>query len=281
MSVANLAAYNGPSMRRKLTLSLVGVGILVPVALGNSPFFRVPPDDQVIQRFGKADRPSLDGKRLRVLVWNVYKGKRSGWVTSYRELARDKDLVLLQEAYLDRSMRGALQRPGLRHAMAVSFRYRRQGQTPTGVLTGAVVRPSKVDWLRSRSREPVTETPKMSLLTRYPLSGSKRPLTVINVHAINFVRHAHFARMMGRVEKWVAASKGPVLLAGDFNTWSSTRMRTMRKIASRQGLSQVPLPESKLDHVFLRGLDVASVKYCSGVKTSDHKPIVVELRLPD
>ena len=60
----------------------------------------------------------------------------------------------------------------------------------------------------------------------------------------------------------LARHEGPVILAGDFNTWSTTRRRAVDAIALRLGLSAIPLePDERsrflgepVDQMYYRGL---------------------------
>ena len=49
---------------------------------------------------GQASRPAL-GETLSILVWNIYKARKSGWQDDFLKLIRNKDLVLLQESVLN------------------------------------------------------------------------------------------------------------------------------------------------------------------------------------
>ena len=110
--------------------------------------------------------------------------------------------------------------------MAASFT-NRQGSA-TGVTTASKVSANSVDnppdFVRSQPREPFSRTPKMALISQYPIAGSADQLMVVNVHSINFVVTSKFETQLQQIEEAISSHRGPLLLAGDFNTWISSRM---------------------------------------------------------
>ena len=71
-------------------------------------------------------------------------------------------------------------------------------------------------------------TPKMSLLTTYPLRHTE--LLVANVHALNFqpVFTYMLSSQLGQIKEHVSAHEGPVIVCGDFNTWREDRLAMVR-----------------------------------------------------
>jgi endonuclease/exonuclease/phosphatase (EEP) superfamily protein YafD len=136
--------------------------------------------------------------------------------------------------------------------------------------------------LRSPDAEPVLGTPKMALITTYDLAFSDDDLLVVNVHGINFRTGGAFAAQMAMIERAVASHVGPMILAGDFNTWSSGRKETLTHMTRALGLSPVEPADDergflRLDHVFVRGLSVRGARFVNGLDSSDHAPIAVAL----
>ena len=41
------------------------------------------------------------GPNIELLLWNVFKCKKKGWLEDFKTLTCDKDLILLQEAILN------------------------------------------------------------------------------------------------------------------------------------------------------------------------------------
>lgn len=248
-------------------------------------FPRVFPAAETLRIMGSSAQGRL-GPEINVLVWNIYKGQRPGWETDFQEIVKDKDLVLLQEAVLNtrydpifvnsEKMEWVMARA---HGHAVTL-------AETGVKTGCVVKSSRQNFYMSPSVEPVLKTPKMLLATSYPLAGTDKSLLVVNIHAINFVSYVNFARQMNQVVEAMEHHEGPVLLAGDFNTWNRMRYNNLREIAIKMNLTELGLVRKMnfyhlnrdLDHVFYRGLTAENAEISFNVRSSDHYPISVRFR---
>ena len=80
--------------------------------------------------------------------------------------------------------------------------------------------------------------------------------------------------------------QGPVVLAGDFNTWSDERMVVVNDLAQRLSLESLDYTNhnrtsvfgNALDHVFYRGLE--PVEHDTWIVTSsDHNPTRVSFRV--
>ncbi|MET0151723.1 MAG: endonuclease/exonuclease/phosphatase family protein [Candidatus Binatia bacterium] len=226
----------------------------------------------------------LDPEKLRVLTWNVHKGDRAGWLTDLAWFGAEHDLVLIQEARLADPLRRVLRDEDLHWALAGAFRYR---ELDTGVLTAARARVDLACMLRAV--EPLTRIPKTVVVTRHPFAGSSASLLVANVHAVNFTLGT--SRLRGQLEAVaaiLARHEGPVILAGDFNTWSTARRRAVDAIALRLGLRAIPLePDERsrflgepVDQMYYRGL-VPGAATAVPVRSSDHNPVSAVFRLAD
>lgn len=230
--------------------------------------------------FGRPHERAL-GPVLRVLVWNILKARRRDFSDDFRALIADRDLVLLQEAVTN-APSDAMFAGSRRHEwlMARSFRDPRSG-IEHGVKTGSVA--PALDWrlYRSRHAEPLTQTQKLILATRYPLQGSEATLLVANMHAINFVSMKKYVDQLGQLVAALDAHDGPVLLAGDFNTWNPRRRASFFDVANDARLIEAPLERKSrlahlnmhLDHVFYRGLVLRAAASLAHVASSDHAPI--------
>lgn len=228
----------------------------------------------------------LDSSSINVLNWNVCKGKRNNWKSDFKKLSKKHDIILIQEAYLNQKMLDALEIDGMGWNFATSFMLGRD-QIPTGVLTASNTWPVASNFLRTRYFEPILKTPKVSLLTQYQLSGSTSTLLVVNVHAINFVGLKAFNSQLEDLEDIVRGFVGPMIFAGDFNTWKKERMDLLLGLTDRLNLNSVQFnPDGRtkmlgnaLDHIFYSGLEIKSYNVLQSVGSSDHKPITVEFTL--
>jgi endonuclease/exonuclease/phosphatase (EEP) superfamily protein YafD len=234
---------------------------------------------------GKASKLVM-GPTIKVLLWNVFKCKKKGWQEDFITLMRDKDLILLQEAILN-SPFDIYFKKSLQHQwmMARSFRNMRTN-IETGVKTGSTVAAKKHHFSASNHSEPFTKTKKMLLATLYPLHKLEESLLVINIHIINFVSYDKFTAHLDQVFKALQHHNGPILLAGDFNTWNRKRFRGFNNLALSFGLVEVEIKRQprlnhffqNLDHIYCRGLEVIDAHVHTHIHSSDHYPISLSLR---
>jgi endonuclease/exonuclease/phosphatase (EEP) superfamily protein YafD len=241
-----------------------------------------------IKIMGSAPKASL-GPHFEVLVWNVFKCKRNGWHENFSSLLKNKDLVLLQEAVLNsRFDLEFTQSTEHQWMMARSFKNLRNN-IETGVKTGAAVAAQDFSFASSFHGEPITNTKKMSLATRYPLHGQQQSLLVVNAHLINFVSLDKFISHLTIVFDAIKQHQGPVLLAGDFNTWNKQRFKHFHELASSLLLQEVNIARrprlnhlfKHLDHIYYRGLEVSNVVVHTDVRSSDHFPISLSLNIAE
>jgi endonuclease/exonuclease/phosphatase (EEP) superfamily protein YafD len=224
----------------------------------------------------------LDGAGIRLLTWNVHKQRDAGWQQDLQRFALDHDIVLLQEAVLDGQLERIIGATGARWVMASSFFY---AETDTGVMTASRVEP--VANCTQRVVEPLLRLPKSAIVSWFPLKGESTMLAVVNVHAINFslslgAYRAQFAAIVDAL----AAHEGPIVLAGDLNTWTAARAAVVTEAAARLGLAEIVFADDRrrvffghqLDHIFTRGLDVVESS-ATEVASSDHNPVAATLRL--
>jgi endonuclease/exonuclease/phosphatase (EEP) superfamily protein YafD len=228
--------------------------------------------------------PGLDPRGFSLLSWNILKGQRENWAEDFRRFSDKKDLIIIQEARLSDSMRNLLEEMNCNWDLAASFEYK---HAKTGVLTVSKIEPGFVCVLQSK--EPLIRIPKTILVTRYPISGTNQYLLVANVHLINFtLTTSHFRAQLQQLETLLSAHQGPVVVSGDFNTWSDERMQIVRAAADRLDLKTVTFEENtrvtvmghKVDHIYYRGLKLIEAG-CVTVKTSDHNPLMARFRMAD
>ena len=229
-----------------------------------------------------ASRDALDPHAIRVLTWNIHKQDDAGWDRDLALFAATSDLVLLQEAVLSPSLRAILNAEKLRFTMASSFIY---GDADIGVLSAARVTPSAE--CTERVVEPWLRIPKSATVSWFNLAGTNQTLAVVNVHAINFSLsvsgyRAQFVSLVGALRN----HDGPILFAGDFNTWTDERLEVVREATAALKLTEITIADDRrslflghqLDHLLLRGLDVVTATVFA-VKSSDHNPVTATLRL--
>jgi endonuclease/exonuclease/phosphatase (EEP) superfamily protein YafD len=235
---------------------------------------------------------TLNPENIRVLVWNMQKSAGEDWATDFLSMTDRCDLAILQEFLLTTHSEKTYDKTRqTRWDFATAFIEKESGAA-AGVATGSIANPSKVEFRRAPVNEPFTQTPKMTLITRYPLANTpngRHELLVANIHAINFRSEGSFSRQLNDLMDSLREHPGPVIFAGDFNTWSDDRMDELEKITARAGLSRVEFAEGRkgfmgnvLDHAFVRGLRILSSTVRTDVESSDHRALEMELKFePD
>ena len=254
-----------------------------------------------MQALGTPTERSFDGKAIRVLVWNLYKSELAGWRNDFAALAADHDLMLLQEGFWDaETMPWFAGVAGVGWWLGVTFEYTHRSPRPvTGTVLGRRCSPrAPILFLHSPYREALTGTPKSHIAGIFAVDGSDAPLLAVSVHGTNLhVDQAAFDRHMDQILDGVGNHAGPVLLAGDFNTWSESRMAYLFDRAAALGLTSVfdrgPAREAPsdgrmtwsdnyLDHAFVRGLVVRpGARVLRAVASSDHAPLSFVVALAD
>ncbi|MEM9056430.1 MAG: endonuclease/exonuclease/phosphatase family protein [Pseudomonadota bacterium] len=219
---------------------------------------------------------------LRLTTWNVYKGAVSGWQGELGALASPNGVFLMQEALVGDDLMHAL---GAEQRWHFSPGYQTAAGS-TGVLTTAAV--NAIERCVLHHREPWLRSPKASLVTRYRLEGTSATLLVANVHAINFTFGTRaYARQLNDIVALLEAHEGPMIFAGDFNTWSRRRQRVLDGALAGLGLTPVAYKASRLkrafgnplDHVYYRGLNLREAR-AYPTSASDHSRLTASFAMP-
>ena len=241
------------------------------------------------QLFG-AQAGALRTDALDVVVFNVAKGRGRNFESALAELLPPAELVLLQEVVVP-EMVEPLREAGHSWLVARTFSFTaRSGEPSTGVATGSTAR--ALTWRNAitTAGEPLTGTPKASLLSAYALRGRDDALLVVNVHGINFRRAPFLARQLDALAPAIAGHDGPVIVAGDFNTHHRARAEVLERFTESLELHPAFDDGPKdgrrrhlghpLDHVFVRGLVIDRAEVVPLRGASDHRPLRVRLHLP-
>ncbi len=219
-----------------------------------------------------------------VLCWNVHKEMgESAFERTLADLLQkyDPQLLLLQEAVIEPHAMHSLSHYNLSSVKNIKFT-----KSAYGILSA-----SRFDTLceipvSTHSKELYCMTKKSLLITAHPLGGDE-VLHVVNLHAINFVSHRVFLYELGRLEEHLQQINTPLIIAGDFNTWSLKREKHVEKFAAALGMEQVEMEDAHhikrlwkkpLDHMFYRGVELLKAKAIDTKKVSDHNPIWAEFR---
>jgi endonuclease/exonuclease/phosphatase (EEP) superfamily protein YafD len=226
--------------------------------------------------------PSLDPQAIRMLTWNIHKQSDAGWQRDLREFGDRNDLILLQESVLDAPLRDLIGDEGFHWVMASSFL---ASGSDIGVVTASRV--PALATCTERIAEPLLRIPKSAVISWFALAGRRETLAVVNVHAINFTLSLGAYRAQLRaIADVLVHHRGPIILAGDLNTWNDERIAAVREVANRLRLTEVRLEADRrsrflgheVDHIYTRDLAAVAAS-ATPVVSSDHNPVSATLRL--
>ena len=187
------------------------------------------------------------------------------------------DIVLLQEVTLiDPLRRHPAQRgPALGDGELVHLQgHRHRRASPPS-------RAPTVAHCTQRVTEPLIRLPKSSVVTWLPIRGSSKTLAVANVHSINFaLTLGAYEEQFAGVAEALASHDGPIILAGDLNTWTDARVAALQNVAARLRLTEIPFEAGTLPLLRPRGRPHPRARprpstpaAAIAVKSSDHNPV--------
>ena len=216
--------------------------------------------------------------RLNVLVWNIYKQQKPSWTTYLNNYSTDRQILLLQENRLDAQFENWLRIRQFSAAQVSAFSM--LGDT-TGVTT--LAQENATLSCGTTEMEPNIRLNKSSLMSYFPLSNGKT-LVVVNLHMINFtVGVEAYQHQLKMVTQQVYDHDGPMIVAGDFNSWSDKREAILHEFVTSLNLREaVYTPDNRkrffyndnpIDHLFYRGLNLRRANV-SLTDASDHNPIL-------
>ena len=274
----------------KKLISAVGITALMSLtSISDAQAKRYIPakDDEVEYTLnrGRARHYTISKNRIKVLVWNLFKGDKDSFATDYRSLSRGQDILLLQEVYTDTRMKTVFALDVERtYHIATSFFDSDEDWARSGAATASKYRPLEVKWQRSRYNEPMLKTPKMISIAKFDVAGTSKDLLTLSIHGVNFVGADKLKDQIAQAAKVIATHQGPVIFGGDFNTWSDKKLQAMRTTLKAVGLEEVPFESGRmetlgkpLDHVWIKGLKLHGSKVYKEIKGSDHKALEVDV----
>jgi len=243
--------------------------------------FFVPDKEKSLITVGSCSEKALPAKDVKVLVWNVYKGKDPRWEKEFRDIIRGHDLVLLQEAVTDHRMPKIWREDFSHYEWNLAASFHLNASEATGVAIGARAESYDLKFVRTKSRELFLLTPKIALLSQFKIAGHHEKLLVVNTHSLNFTTTNLFIKSVEEKIQQIVDHKGPLIFAGDFNTWNTRRWILLVQMLSQLKLYPVEFRNDsrffKLDHIFVRGVNVHSTEVLHGFKGSDHIPLEVKI----
>ena len=228
-----------------------------------------------------AESKGFNASGFSLLSWNIQKENREGWERDFVSLSQNADILIIQEAFLTEELRRLLNRRSYYWHLVTAFEYQ---QAKAGELTAATIEPDFVCPLRAS--EPLIRIPKTILITRYPLTNTHHSLMIANIHMINFAPHlSAFQDQAQEMTEIMVNHQGPLIVAGDFNTWSEDRLAIIEDITVRLKLEPADFKSDHarkvfgrtVDRVYYRGLILEEAVVIE-VTSSDHNPLLVRFR---
>ena len=220
------------------------------------------------------------------MSWNVFKSKKKDWAQDFVRLHSIYDILLLQEAKLNLAAPPfESYDPDYSWVFGESFVLDRCGSS-CGVLTGSRIHADQAFNRHGPIRDPLLNTPKSSAFAFYPIWGRQERFLIINAHLINFRTLRAFEQQLQQIIHVIAEHAGPVLFAGDLNTWSASRKSLLLREMENSGLSNVTFANEKrkfllLDYIFVRDLTVKEAHLLYDIRSSDHLPLAMWFSLND
>lgn len=264
-----------------------------PYRIANTDDRKLPRSFDLLSWNGLAGDRKL-GKNLAGLKLKAFECGPEIWNDVFVELAERKDLVLIQEAYLDGAFLKTIGGLDDRRSWAMARSYVTDGNVPNGVATISVAEARSAYPILAR--EALLPTPKAALLTTYCFEGDDSArLLVVNIHAV-LSGSANYRTQLRNIKDEIDKHDGPVILAGDFNSFSKARAGELDILTQGPAAldeirfegdedARVRLFGRPVDYVFYRGLipehaQIVDLDDRASGKVSDHNPIIVGFLMP-
>jgi endonuclease/exonuclease/phosphatase (EEP) superfamily protein YafD len=219
-----------------------------------------------------------------ILSWNSHRGSDEAWGRELVSFGGKADIILLQEAALETTLENQLGLFANEWLMATAFRFDEQ---EIGIFSAAHI-PAQT-YCVTKEREPLFGIPKIALAVTYSFTGLQARLLVVNIHMVNFtITTSALRHQIDALKNIIRNHHGPVVVAGDFNTWNNGRETLVAQRMADLGLQAVVFQPDhrveffnhKVDKVFYRGLLVKKA-LSHQVSSSDHNPLEVHFTLPE
>jgi endonuclease/exonuclease/phosphatase (EEP) superfamily protein YafD len=220
---------------------------------------------------------AVSAKPFNMLIWNIKKSNNNEWAKHFQKITNNIDFVLIQEA-TDQEI--------IIEAMNLNFKHHRfykswsNKEYTTGIVNASRVSPYYTHSYISPVTEPIVQTPKVISLEK--IKRDAQDLLIINIHAINFRLLKAFKKHITQIDEDLKNHDGPVIFAGDFNTWSKSRKDFLDSYLGSYQIKEVPIKRVysglHLDHIYTRGLNNIRAKQLEKKSTSDHYPLVLYVK---
>lgn len=217
-----------------------------------------------------------------LLNWNIYKQQNRQWSKKLNEWANKADLITLQEAKYNQELIHFSQQQKLYYFQNIAFTYQKENY---GVNTFSRAQPKQA--CGTRYSEPWTMVPKTGIATTYAFNDSAQSLLLVNLHGVNFTFTAEpLKQQVAPYLQLIQQHQGPIVISGDFNTWSEARTAEIIGSLVKAGFNETQFSKDQrltilglpLDHIFFRGLKMINAQSIATI-ASDHTPQLVTFSL--
>lgn len=220
-----------------------------------------------------------DFNEITLITWNAHKLADPRFFYDLKALSERSDILMVQEAMHSTAWQAAF---ASHFQMSFSFfkSFCDGDNQATGVMTASRGLLEHNRTIVSPWTEPITFTPKVSGYSQVVLNN--QIIHLINTHALNFNTGSDFEAQIDNLIQFIAGLQGPVIWAGDFNTWSPGRKNYLYEKTRAIGLTHViPAEDHRrliLDHIYVRGFGVRDIEVLKN-ESSDHYPMRAVLTL--
>jgi len=225
------------------------------------------------------------GEEFSLLIWNIHKENQTPvFKKKFYELilSYPSDFLLFQELRYPKNSSFLLSE----YSYVLSSNIESQ-EDIFGVLTASKFSFTNIQVHKTSQKELGFLTHKSLLITQHKLPNEKT-LCIVNIHSINFVPLYIFTQELKLLRDELIDFDGALIIAGDFNTWSSGRMREIESFQKKLSLKYAEVQEKHhvkhmflkpLDHIFYRGLELIQAQAIDTAQVSDHNPIYTRFRV--
>lgn len=264
--------------------------LIFKIVIENSVYakgaFREPRPSEIVQRFGKCKMANELPDTIDLYSWNMLTGLKKDWLKGFKDYSSKTNLFLLQETFFNEAQKKNFN-DSLFCWTAGNAHVHIKTNVPSGVATGAFAKPLKTEVTYSKYYEPVMWVRQATLYSWFKIKKSQKPLLVVNVHAINFVPDYMYFEQIANIEKKIRKHNGPVIIAGDFNTFSLSKTKFVNLLVKKHKLKEVEFLNDKrkkfrafpLDHIYVRGFNVVESQVEDSSLSSDHNALWTRLKL--
>jgi len=217
--------------------------------------------------------------KFSLLVWNVHKENQTkAFEKSFSALlqAHPSDILLLQEVKYPKKSTFTFNPYSFTLGANIETK-----QNIFGVLTAAKCSFHNITISLSTKKELGFSSHKSFLISQHKVCNAKT-IYLANIHAVNFVSHKAFTHEFQKIKNSLQELEGPLIIGGDFNNWSTKRLKILENFQKELGLCKLAVEESHhvkqifsqtIDHIYYRGIKPLKAVAVDTKKISDHNPI--------